>query len=485
MAVAAGAIPPGTKITQIAAGGSHSLALSSTGQLYAWGQNSDGQLGNGTTTSSSVPVAVAAGAIPPGTKITQIAAGGDHSLALSSTGQLYAWGDNTFGELGNGTTASSSVPVAVAPGANPLGTKITEIAAGGIHSLALSSAGQLYAWGLNGDGQLGDGTTTNSSVPVAVASGAIPPGTTFTQIVAGAMQSMALSSAGEVYAWGQNGDGQLGDGTTTNSPMPVAVALPAGTTIDTLARGSSANHALALIGDLSLTTSSLPAGTVGRSYVAALTGAGGAMPYHFSAKGLPPGVSLDPTSGSINGTPRAAGSYTLSAKLTDADALTGARSITLTVEPTLPARQCADGQTHAPPNCQTPPVLKHLTQSHRTWREPHSRPHRAPLGTTFSFTLNQTATVSFLFTRPSPGRQHKHKCVAATPHNRQRPACTRTATHGRLSLAAHAGQNKLHFQGQTAHHNKLKPGKYTLTIIATNPAHQHSDKQALTFTIVK
>ena len=383
VAVSAGAIPPGTTITQIAAGRDHSLALSSSGQLYAWGDNEDGELGNGTETASSVPVAVSAppgttfvqiaaeddgslalsstgqvyawgyngqgelgdgsttnsdtpvavsaGAIPGGTTITQIAGGGSHSLALSSTGQLYTWGLNEYGQLGDSTITNSSVPVAVSAGAIPAGATITQIAAGALHSLALSSTGQLYTWGLNVYGQLGDGTTTNSDVPVAVSAGAIPAGATITQIAGGEYHSLALSSTGQLYAWGKNANGELGDGTNSNSSVPVATSLPAGTTIDALARGSFAEHALAIIGDLSITTSALAAATVGSPYTTPLAGTGGMQPYTWSAAGLAPGLSLNPSSGAISGTPTLSGSYSVAVTLTDSDGLRTSKALTLNV----------------------------------------------------------------------------------------------------------------------------------------------------------
>jgi len=331
VAVSAGAIPGGTTITQIAGGGSHSLALSSTGQLYTWGLNEYGQLGDSTITNSSVPVAVSAGAIPAGATITQIAAGALHSLALSSTGQLYTWGLNVYGQLGDGTTTNSDVPVAVSAGAIPAGATITQIAAGALHSLALSSTGQLYTWGLNEYGQLGDGSTTNSSVPVAVSAGAIPAGATITQIAGGEYHSLALSSTGQLYAWGKNANGELGDGTNSNSSVPVATSLPAGTTIDALARGSFAEHALAIIGDLSITTSALAAATVGSPYTTPLAGTGGMQPYTWSAAGLAPGLSLNPSSGAISGTPTLSGSYSVAVTLTDSDGLRTSKALTLNV----------------------------------------------------------------------------------------------------------------------------------------------------------
>src|SRR5450759_1150748 len=134
-----GTIISGSPIRTQAAG---SIAVVS-GSAWAWGYNGSGQLGNGTTTNSSTPVAVS---LPSGTTVTAIAGGGFHSLALTSTGQVLAWGDNTYGQLGNGTTISSSTPVGVSL---PSGTTVTAIAGGGQHSLALTSTGQVLAWGLN------------------------------------------------------------------------------------------------------------------------------------------------------------------------------------------------------------------------------------------------------------------------------------------------------------------------------------------------
>ncbi|WP_027659655.1 RCC1 domain-containing protein [Salinispora fenicalii] len=235
-------LPVGTTITALAGGGFHSLALTSAGAVLAWGTNGSGQLGDGTNTNSSIPVAVD---LPVGTTITALAGGRFHSLAVTSVGAGLAWGLNDLGQLGDGTTTDSSIPVAVDL---PVGTMITAVAAGDRHSLALTSAGTVLAWGLNATGQLGDGTTTNSSSPVAVD---LPVGTTITA-VAGAVHSLALTSAGAVLAWGANDSGQLGDGTTVNSSSPVAVDLPAGTTITAIAGGGF--HSLAIVRPTSTTT---------------------------------------------------------------------------------------------------------------------------------------------------------------------------------------------------------------------------------------
>ncbi|WP_018223806.1 RCC1-like domain-containing protein [Salinispora pacifica] len=232
-------MPSGTTITAVAAAVGHSLALTSAGAVLAWGLNDLGQLGDGTTTTSSTPVAVD---MPSGTTITAVAAGGFHSLALTSAGTVLAWGFNAFGQLGDGTTTDSSTPVVVDV---PSGTTITAVAAGDSHSLALTSAGTVLAWGFNGAGQLGDGTTTDSSTPVVVD---VPSGTTITAVGTGRFHSLAVASAGTVLAWGFNAFGQLGDGTTTNRSTPVVVDVPSGTTITAVAAGRSYSLALASAG---------------------------------------------------------------------------------------------------------------------------------------------------------------------------------------------------------------------------------------------
>jgi alpha-tubulin suppressor-like RCC1 family protein len=232
-------LPKGTKVTAISAGCSYSLALTSTGSVLAWGSNGNGELGNGTTGGTSdVPVRVK---LPKGTKATAVAAGASHSLALASTGSVLAWGYNFDGELGNGTTTQSDVPVKVKL---PKGTKVTAVAAGGSHSLALASTGSVLAWGFNGDGELGNGTTTDSNVPVKVK---LPKGTKATEIAAGGQHAVALTSRGAVLDWGYNGDGQLGNGTTTDSDVPVKVKLPKDTAATQVAAGGDSYHTLALI----------------------------------------------------------------------------------------------------------------------------------------------------------------------------------------------------------------------------------------------
>jgi alpha-tubulin suppressor-like RCC1 family protein len=193
----------------IAAGGTHSCVLSSSGAAYCWGDNRDGELGDSSITISSIPVAVSGGL-----GFRAIAAGGGHTCGVVSSGAAYCWGYNFRGQLGNGSTTFSSVPIAVSGG-----LKFSVVATGGEHTCGLTNSGAVYCWGWNYIGQLGNGLTTNSSVPVAVAGGL-----SFSALAAGGDHTCGLTSAGAAHCWGGNNDGKLGNGSTTYSSVPVAVA---------------------------------------------------------------------------------------------------------------------------------------------------------------------------------------------------------------------------------------------------------------------
>ncbi|WP_018220845.1 RCC1 domain-containing protein [Salinispora pacifica] len=212
-------LPLGVTVTAVAAGRHHSLALTSTGTVLAWGANHFGQLGDGTLIDRSAPVEVS---LPAGATVTAVAAGSIHSLALTSTGTVLAWGGNGFGQLGDGSTTRRTTPVEATM---PSGVTVTAVAAADSHSLAVTSAGAAFGWGLNDLGQLGDGSTDDRSAPASVA---LPPGAEVTAIAAGRRHSLAVTSTGAVLAWGNNSSGQLGDGTTTSRSTPVGVALPLG-----------------------------------------------------------------------------------------------------------------------------------------------------------------------------------------------------------------------------------------------------------------
>jgi alpha-tubulin suppressor-like RCC1 family protein len=208
----------GVTLTQIVAGNQFTCALGGT-TTYCWGLNSSGQLGNGTTTSSSVPVTASQAGL------NGITAGYNFACGYNSlTGLVYCWGDNIYGQLGNGTNTSSSSPVNVTHSGALSGKIVTSVDAGYYHACAIDSAGTGYCWGDDGNGQLGNGgSNTNSNVPVKLSkSGAISGSTVLTQISAGGYHTCALSSGGSAYCWGQNNYGELGNNSTTDSGVSVA-----------------------------------------------------------------------------------------------------------------------------------------------------------------------------------------------------------------------------------------------------------------------
>ena len=224
----------------MAAGSSHALALTSSGQVYAWGAGLDGQLGDGSTAGRTTPTAVA---FPSGTVVTQVSAGGDHSLALTATGTVYAWGDDSHGELGDGTTTSSDTPVAVPL---PAGITFTDVSAGTTHSLAVGSDGSVWAWGMGASGQLGDGSFTDADSPTEVQ---MPAGAPVTMVAAGGASSLALTDAGQVYGWGSDVFGQLAtplvDLEPQDSDVPVQPSgLPRSTVYASVAAGEDSAYAL-------------------------------------------------------------------------------------------------------------------------------------------------------------------------------------------------------------------------------------------------
>ena len=294
-------------VIAIAGGGSHSLALIADGTVRAWGMNERGQLGNDTTIDSAFPVVVRWGPNNLGGlgQITAIAAGGFHSLALRSDGTARAWGDNFYGQLGDGTDIPRLVPVeilstgfldvrAIAAGrdhsldlhgdivntfkwgnhldglpGDPAPVQVThvpntapidaDVDGGYAHSLLLTTAGHVFAWGENDSGQLGDGTHDPHSTPLSVRQ---PNGVgqleDVKSIAAGIRHNLALTAGGAVYAWGKNDMSQLGDGTTDPHPLPVLVKDPPGASngklpprrlAGVIAVAAGSGHSLALSAD--------------------------------------------------------------------------------------------------------------------------------------------------------------------------------------------------------------------------------------------
>ncbi|MEO6750483.1 MAG: cadherin-like beta sandwich domain-containing protein, partial [Chthoniobacteraceae bacterium] len=243
------------RVVAIAAGEAHSLALCSDGTVAAWGANSNGQLGIGGTSTTGVPTPVYAAGVLSGKKVVAIAGGQRHSMALLSTGAVVTWGYNLNGQLGSGNNVVATVPVSVDATGVLSGKTVIAIAAGESHCLALCSAGLVAAWGENKYGQLGNGATTDSNVPVQVTTaGTYLAGRTVTSLAAGSRHGLALCSDGTIAAWGDGTYGQLGNNATGFSSLPVAVDATGalfGKTVTSVAGGLS--HSLAQCADGTLT----------------------------------------------------------------------------------------------------------------------------------------------------------------------------------------------------------------------------------------
>ena len=229
-------MPEGVTFTTVRAGAFHAVALDSEGRAWAWGSGNLGRLGNGDTSGNqTTPVAIS---MPAGVTFTAVSANRDHALALDSEGRAWAWGYGSHGRLGVGSIVAQATPAAVSM---PPGVTFTAVSAGHEHSLAVDSSGRAWAWGRGTEGQLGNGATDDQLSPVAVD---MPDGVTFAVVSAGGAHSLALDNGGRAWAWGSGGAGRLGNGSTTNQTIPVAVSMPPGETFSTVSAGGQ--HSLAL-----------------------------------------------------------------------------------------------------------------------------------------------------------------------------------------------------------------------------------------------
>ncbi|MEP7154943.1 MAG: hypothetical protein ABI905_04165 [Betaproteobacteria bacterium] len=221
-------------VVAVAAGSDHSLALKSDGTVWAWGGNSGGQIGDGTTIDRLVPVQVSGLS-----GVAQIVAGSGHSIAVKNDGSVVGWGSNGYAELGDGTYTDrpNTVPLSGLGG-------VLSISSGFLHTFAVMSGGTLVAWGNNEYGQLGDGTTQQRTLPAPVAGL-----TGITAVAVGDLHTVALKSDGTVLTWGDNSRGQLGNGTLIFRSTPSTVSLSG---IAKIAAGAA--HTVALKADGSVLT---------------------------------------------------------------------------------------------------------------------------------------------------------------------------------------------------------------------------------------
>lgn len=209
-------------VAAVSANGYHTTAIKSDGTLWTWGCNNDGQLGNGTNTSSNTPVKIME-------DVAMISADSSRTLAIKTDGSLWAWGSNAYGRLGDGTTTNRNAPVKIMD-------NVTAVSAGGYHTMAIKTDGTLWAWGLNSPGRLGDGTTISRITPIKIMDHV-------TAVSAGNWHTMAIKNDGTLWAWGINSSGRLGDGTATNRSLPVKIMD------DVVAASAGGEHSMAIKND--------------------------------------------------------------------------------------------------------------------------------------------------------------------------------------------------------------------------------------------
>lgn len=206
----------GFTFLEVSGGDTHTCALRDNGAAYCWGANGSGQLGNNSTTSSATPVVVSGGhsfQLPGGsTPLFTIATGFTHSCGIDTGSHVWCWGDNAFGQLGDGTTTQRLTPVQAGSGT------YTMVTAGYYTTCAVATNGVGRCWGLNNTGQVGDGTYTSRSSPTQISGGIA-----WTTLSTGVTLTCGLDTGGQAYCWGPNFEGSLGDGTFWDSSTPVAV----------------------------------------------------------------------------------------------------------------------------------------------------------------------------------------------------------------------------------------------------------------------
>jgi alpha-tubulin suppressor-like RCC1 family protein len=191
-----------TDWASVSAGNTHAMALKTNGTLWGWGDNGNGKLGDGTTTERHFPVPVSS---PPANNYASVSAGNTFTVALKGDGTLWAWGANSSGQLGIGTT-----PLEVFTPTSVTGINWSSVSAGASYTIALKTNGTLSAWGNNTNGQLGVGDNSARSTPTLL------PGSNWAFVSAGSGHTIAVQNGGTLWAWGDNFFGQLGNG----EPLP-------------------------------------------------------------------------------------------------------------------------------------------------------------------------------------------------------------------------------------------------------------------------
>ena len=221
VAVYTGGVLNGLTITDISLYNEHTCVIASNGKVYCWGYNYHGQLGDNSTSVRVEPVEVLMNGELSGKTAKKIATGISSTCMITDDDLLYCWGDNAQGQLGNGSNVDSYVPVPVNTDGVLNGKTIKDVSVGYLHTCALASNNRVYCWGNGVSGQLGDGLATSSNVPVEVYRWDVLKDKSIKSIQVGDSFSCALTTNSEISCWGDNNYGQLGDGTLEDSSIPI------------------------------------------------------------------------------------------------------------------------------------------------------------------------------------------------------------------------------------------------------------------------
>lgn len=244
----------GKTVNDLALGTHSTCAGSQDGIAHCWGRNNYGQLGNGSMTDVSTPIATANTGSLLNKSIASIAAGYGHACAVAYDDTVHCWGRNNYGQIGNGNTVDSAIPASVVTSGSLSGKTITSIHTGGDHNCVRANDNSAHCWGYNAHGQLGNNSTTNSSVPVEFTGNGSIDFTGVDSIVAGYRHTCATRSNGSLHCWGHNASGQIGNGSNANALVPVDItnngSLSGAQGIDLVASGS--NHVCTLLTDKAL-----------------------------------------------------------------------------------------------------------------------------------------------------------------------------------------------------------------------------------------
>lgn len=231
-------VSTGGEWKDISAGGFHSVAIKSDGRLYGWGNNTDGELGDGTATIRSIPVQT----ISSGTDWKQASAGLYHTTAIKTDGTLWTWGLNDNGQLGTNDIVNTSSPIQTVAG----GANWKQVSAGFFHTAAIKTDGTLWSWGRNTSGELGTNNTISTSSPVQTISG----GTNWKQVSAGDGHTAAIKTDGTLWLWGRNDYGALGANLLNAAISSPVQTISGGTNWKQVSAGQSTTGAIKTDGTL-------------------------------------------------------------------------------------------------------------------------------------------------------------------------------------------------------------------------------------------